>query len=162
MQRQFSAGGVVYKKEHGDTLFLIRKSTPSNSFYTKNPWSLPKGWLDDAGDSPGPLGSGRQRATQEQMQAAALREVAEETGIKAKIISRLGSDQFFFVNHTGERVLKTVSYYLMEYESELPEGFGYETSEISWQNADATCKLLALRKGECNQVRKAETILNES
>jgi predicted NUDIX family NTP pyrophosphohydrolase len=49
MIRQFSAGGVVYKKEAGNTLFLLKRNSLSPGYYASGEWSLPKGWLDDSG-----------------------------------------------------------------------------------------------------------------
>jgi len=160
MVRQFSAGGVVYRKQGQLTLFLVKKSSQTPGYYAPGQWCLPKGWLDDAGpDKPGPKTLGLKRATSQEVAATATREVAEETGVKAKIISRLGSNQFFFVDHNREKVLKTVIFFLMEHVSDLPTGFSAETSEIKWVTADEASRLLAKRKGEAELVKKAASLL---
>jgi 8-oxo-dGTP pyrophosphatase MutT (NUDIX family) len=160
MIRQFSAGGLVYKKNDGQVEFLLKKSAFSQHYPSSNEWSLPKGWLDDAGhDEPGPLALGQKRASPAQIEAAALREVREETGVEAKISQRLKNVQFFFVDHNHEKVLKTVIFFLMEYVKELPEGFSTETSEIKWVDFGEARKLLQKRKGECEIIKQAQSIL---
>ena len=132
MLREFSAGGVVYKKEKGEVLWFVTKSTPSEVI-PQSRWRLPKGRLDDNGDSKtaGPLGSGKKKATEEQIKDAALREVGEEGGIAAKIVEKIGTEKYFF-NLGEQKYLKFVTFYLMEWVADLPEGFDFETSEVAW------------------------------
>ena len=81
--REFSSGGVVFKKDRNKILWLIRKTTASE-LYPKQYWMLPKGRIDDTdGDEPGPMASGKIRASEELLQAAAIREVGEEGGVRA-------------------------------------------------------------------------------
>lgn len=106
LKREFSAGGTVFKKlpiinyqspiTKTKILWLVTRSTPSND-YPKAVWRLPKGWLDDInnGKNPGSLTSGEKRATEDDLQETALREVAEEGGIKAKIIKKVSTERFF-------------------------------------------------------------------
>lgn len=60
-------------------------------------WCLPKGHLE-----PG-----------ESAEQAAVREVAEETGIEARIVAPLGTIDYWFVV-SGRRVHKVVHHYLLE------------------------------------------------
>ncbi len=160
MIRQFSAGGVVFKKDQSRILFLLKKSSLTPGYYAAGEWSLPKGWLDDAGpDQPGPFTLGQKRATSDQVRAAALREVREETGVAAEILSRLGDVKFVFTDHHHEKVFKTVIYFLMEYVRDLPEGFDSETSEIRWVTQQEAPSLLKKRKGESDLIIKANDIL---
>jgi 8-oxo-dGTP pyrophosphatase MutT (NUDIX family) len=161
MIRQFSAGGVVYKQSDGQTLFLLCKSTPSPGYPGSNEWSLPKGWLDDAPDgvNPGPLTLGQKRATEDQIRETALKEVREEGGVEARIITRLGSIQFFFTDHNQQKVMKTVIFYLMEYQADLPQGPGWESSAVAWYTADAAREILKKRKGEAQLVSQAEKMI---
>lgn len=162
MIRQFSAGGVVYRKDNQESLFLLCLSSPSTIFSSS--WGLPKGWLDDLADGslPGPLTLGQKRATDDQIREAALREVREEAGVEAKIISRLGTEQFFFTDQTNQKVFKTVIYFLMEYMRDLPEGFGSETCEIRWTDLDEANLLLAKRRGQYSLLKKAAQIISEN
>jgi 8-oxo-dGTP pyrophosphatase MutT (NUDIX family) len=160
MTRQFSAGGVVYKKEAGKTLFLLKRNTLSPGYYASGDWSLPKGWIDDDGpDQPGPETLGRKRATSDEVQAAALREVREETGVEAKILSRLGIVRFFFVDHHHDKIMKTVIFFLMEYIGDLSQGFSSETSEVKWVGLDDAATMLVKRKGEYEIIKKAADML---
>ena len=160
MIRQFSAGGVVFKKENDRFLFLLKKGSLSPGYYASGEWSLPKGWLDDAGpDLPGPYTLGLKKATSGEVEQAALREVREETGVEAGIVRRLGNEQFFFVDHHHEKVFKTVIYFLMSFVSDLPQGFGSETSEIKWVELSEARVLLKKRKGEYELILKASGLL---
>ncbi|OGD10655.1 hypothetical protein A2397_00090 [Candidatus Amesbacteria bacterium RIFOXYB1_FULL_44_23] len=157
MVRHFSAGGIVYRKLNSQFQFLVCKS--SNQFM-KDPWCLPKGWLDDASDGiPGPKTLGTSRASTAEVEETALREVREEAGVEARIVQRLGSVQYVFSLADNQKVFKTIIFFLMEYLRDLPEGFGYETSEIVWVDASEACRLLKNRKGECDLIKKALSVI---
>lgn len=156
--REFSSGGVVYKKQNDEVLWLIGKSTPSEKFPGEY-WRLPKGWIDDAegGLHPGPISSGEVRATEDELQKGALREVREEVGVSAKIISKIPTSKYI-TNSSRGRVIKFVTYYLMEWVSDLPEGFGFETTEIKWLPFDEAYKMLN-SSNEKEILKKASNIL---
>jgi 8-oxo-dGTP pyrophosphatase MutT (NUDIX family) len=162
---EFSAGGVVYKNlklktKNSKVVWLVTKSTPSYE-YPKPVWRLPKGWLDDknGGVLPGTLASGEKKANQTQTCDAALREVKEEAGIKAKIVQKVGTERFFYFNKNKERVLKFVTFYLMEWVSDLKEGPSFETSEIAWLPFDKALGKLT-HSGEKKILKKAKAILD--
>jgi len=159
--REFSAGGVVFKKAKEEksrkkrVLWLVTKSSPSK-IYPKSYWRFPKGWLDDeyGGKKPGALARGERKATEKEIQDAALREVQEEAGVKAKIIKKIGSERYFY--KIKERLItKFVTFYLMEWQKDLPEGFGSETSKVEWLVYDEARKKL-LHSGERKVLDKAE------
>jgi ADP-ribose pyrophosphatase YjhB (NUDIX family) len=78
-------------------------------------WSLPKGHLE-AGE------------TAEQ---AAVREVAEETGITGRVVAELGTIDFWFVAE-GRRIHKTVHHFLLlAVAGELSDA-DVEVSEVAW------------------------------
>lgn len=144
MDREFSAGGVVFKKvTHNDrVLWLLTRSMPSKLF-PKASWRLPKGWLDDrrGGRKPGPMASGKVRAMEEDLMSASLREVKEEAGVDAKILKKLGTEAYFFTV-SRKKIIKFVTFYLMEWLKDLPQGPGPETSEVVWlEFEDARKKL---------------------
>jgi 8-oxo-dGTP pyrophosphatase MutT (NUDIX family) len=78
-------------------------------------WSLPKGHVE-AGESP---------------EEAAVREVQEETGIRGRVLSKLGVIDFWFVADS-HRVHKTVHHYLLEAESGELSDADIEVDEVAW------------------------------
>lgn len=122
---------------------MIAATSPSE-LYPKIYWRLPKGWIDnDSPDSPGPMASGKVKATEEMLQKTAIREVSEEGGVEAKIIKKIGTASFFYQNHSRGRVLKFVTFYLMEWVKDLPEGHDHETSEVEWLPFNEALKKLS-------------------
>jgi 8-oxo-dGTP pyrophosphatase MutT (NUDIX family) len=171
--REFSAGGVVYKrslplrgkkvksqKSNVKSYWLVTRSNPSKD-YPRAVWRLPKGRLDDSGggELPGPYASGLKKAPEELMQKAALREVAEEAGVEAAIIQRVITDRYFFTLKGGQKILKFVTFYLMEWKSDIPSGFGSETSKIGWYPYQEARKTLSY-SGERKILDKAKEILD--
>ena len=101
MKREFSAGGVLFK--NGEVLLI------------KNPsgvWSFPKGNIE-----PG-----------EKPEETAVREVYEETGVKGEIVDYIGETHYWYTLK-GEKIFKTVKYYLMKYKEGEPKP--------SWEVKDA-------------------------
>ncbi|MGC9046673.1 MAG: NUDIX domain-containing protein [Minisyncoccia bacterium] len=137
MDRHFSAGGVVFKKQDNQVLWLVTKASNHN----KDLWRLPKGWLDDKNGGPGELGRGIKKASETDLQQAALREVKEEGGVNAKIITKIKTIKYFS-KWQGKTILKFVTFYLMEYINDVPQGFGFETEEIRWLNLNQAKALL--------------------
>lgn len=138
MNREFSAGGVVFKKwkvESGKFKILWLVTKQANLPRSSHPpgiWRLPKGWLDDREDMvPGPLARGEKRASEKQLRKTALKEVREEGGVEAKIIDKIGTIKFFFTSTRG-RVLKFATFYLMEWQKDLAGGHDFETERVEW------------------------------
>jgi 8-oxo-dGTP pyrophosphatase MutT (NUDIX family) len=156
--RQFSSGGVVYKKDGNLVLWLVTKSTTSD-LYPDPVWRLPKGWIDnDAPDIPGPMASGRVKADEESLQKAALREVAEEGGVSARIVQKIETIKYVFNTPDVGKILKFVTFYLMEFITELPEGHDEETSEVDWLIFEDAKKRLSF-SGEKQMLVKAKELL---
>ena len=78
-------------------------------------WSMPKGHVEHG----------------ETMEETAIREVAEETGIRGQILGSLGSIDYWFVSE-GRRIHKTVHHYLLRYQSGELSDEDYEVSEVAW------------------------------
>lgn len=156
--REFSSGGIVFKKKSENVFWIIRK-TAASKIYPNQYWMLPKGRVDDTdGDLPGPMASGKTRASEESLKNAALREVAEETGVEAKIIEKIGTIKYVFTDPSRGRIMKFVTFYLMEHVRDLPEGFDDETSEIAWLPYDEALERLSFR-GEKQVLKKAKRLL---
>jgi 8-oxo-dGTP pyrophosphatase MutT (NUDIX family) len=113
--RDFSAGGVVYRREaEGIDVALVGQRSPRR-------WQLPKGTPH----------------RNEPREEAAVREAQEETGLVVRLICPLDEIQYWFALG-GQRHFKTVAFYLMEAiggdvslhdaEYELAEWFSLETA----------------------------------
>ena len=144
MRREFSAGGVVVKRE-GER-WLMAAIRPGGR--PEGLWALPKGQIDKG----------------ETGEATALREVAEETGVEARSLGKLGDVRYWF-NWQGERVFKVVSFFLLVYESgdlgAIPEAFRHEVEDARWLPLDEAPKLLAYR-GERDMAGKALQRLHQT
>ena len=96
----------------------------------------------------------------------AIREVYEETGVAADLITKLADIKYIYTRTWagGERVFKIVSFYLMRYRSgrinDITPEMRIEVARASWIKLDDAARLLAY-KGEKQMVRKAMEYLNE-
>jgi|GEM_PF-570197 8-oxo-dGTP pyrophosphatase MutT (NUDIX family) len=116
--RAFSAGGVVFRyaplqdaipiEQSSSSHQQERAETPGETAITIPQVVLVGRAADDFWVLP--KGTPEQGETNEQV---ALREVAEETGIKTRIVGKLGSIYYAF-SRQGTRYDKRVLYYLME------------------------------------------------
>jgi 8-oxo-dGTP pyrophosphatase MutT (NUDIX family) len=78
-------------------------------------WSLPKGHIEQ-GETP---------------EQTAIREVAEETGIRGHVLAALGSIDYWFVTE-GRRVHKTVHHYLLRFSDGTLCDEDLEVTEVAW------------------------------
>ena len=91
---------------------------------------------------------------------AALREVREETGTTASLVTKLADIKYVYVRSWGdqERVFKIVTFYLLKYESgrinDISGDMRIEVAEAKWMRLEDAPKLLAYR-GEKEMARKA-------
>ncbi len=112
--------------------------------------ALPKG-LVDAGEKP---------------EQTAVREVAEETGLKAAVVVKLGDIKYVYVRSwgDGQRVFKIVSFYLLRYESgvidEIAGEMRIEVMRALWIPLTDADRKLAY-KGEKDMVRRAQEYLKD-
>ena len=146
MIRQFSAGGAVYKREKTETFWLLIQPARDDKFHQEIRWQLPKGWLNEGEKSPD----------------AAIREVREEGGVDAGLIGKIDAIQIFFRNtfegKPDEKVLKTITFYLMHYLADAKEGHDQEVAEVIWLPfAEAEERLTF--KNEKEILEKAQKIL---
>ena len=109
---QFSAGGLVFD-EQGRVL-LIR----ARDLRDRPVWTLPKGAL----------------VSGESSEAAALREVCEETGYRCEVVRELEAVTYWF-QRDGQRIRKTVRWFLMRPLEKVGE-HDHEVDEVMWAAPD--------------------------
>jgi 8-oxo-dGTP pyrophosphatase MutT (NUDIX family) len=107
-----SAGGVVVRHESGRAWLVVGSRRRERDGWT---WTLPKGT-----PKPG-----------ETREETALREVAEETGLDVRITGPLDSIEYWFVQ-SGQRIHKTVHYFLMEPTGGDLANHDHEFEQVRW------------------------------
>ncbi len=128
MKLEFSAGGVVFKKEANNVYILVAQHSQHHG------WVFPKGLIDDHSPS----------GTKETQEEAALREVEEETGVVGKILKPLSPISFWYV-WNKEKIKKTVYYFIMEYVSGDINKHDQEMENVEWLNSDEIEKRLTFK-----------------
>jgi 8-oxo-dGTP pyrophosphatase MutT (NUDIX family) len=136
VRREFSAGGVVVRRLRGEwRLAAIRPAGKDNV------WALPKGLI----------GPGESAAD------TAVREVAEETGVEARLVEKLGDVRYVYT-WRGERVFKVVSFFLLRYArgrlNDLPAAHRHEVAEARWLPLEGAPRLLTYQ-GEREMAERA-------
>lgn len=116
---QTSAGGIVRK----GSLWLICQHSEHKG------WVFPKGFVGDVNKG-------------ESNETAALREVQEEGGIKARIINYQPIKTQYSYSWKNNLIKKTVYYFLMEYVSGDPKDHDREMSEAKFVSQDEVKKIL--------------------
>ena|SRR5438270_5264610 len=130
--REFSAGGIVVRQRSGKYWMAAiepagrrgrkRKSSAERDGAGRAVWALPKGNIDP-GETP---------------EQTAVREVREETGLHAEVLSKLGDSKYVYVRAWGDgaRIFKVVSFYLLRYRSgrlgNLPAETRHEIARTHW------------------------------
>ena len=138
---EVSAGGLVIDAT-GTMGLLIGRYDHKDASGKRVLWSLPKGHIEE-GETP---------------EQAAIREVAEETGIISSITKSLGVIDFWFMAG-GKRIHKTVHHFmftevsgtLLAQESEVDEVSWFPLSEIVERLAYPDEKKLIARSAELTQ-----------
>jgi len=144
MRRELSAGLVLVRRMRG--AYWLAAVHPQGK--PAGTWVLPKGLIDPA----------------ETPVETALREGFEETGVRARLSSKLGDVRYVYT-WQGERVFKIVSFYLAHATrgriGELPAGMDVEVAEARWVLLAEAPRLLAY-KGEREMAERALEALSGS
>jgi 8-oxo-dGTP pyrophosphatase MutT (NUDIX family) len=143
MRREFSAGGVLVRRLKGR--WFVAAIRPGGK--PEGTWALPKGLIHRG----------------ESADTTALREVAEETGVEASLVRKLGDIRYVYT-WAGERVFKVVSFYLLRYRGgrlgEITPAHQHEVADVRWLPLEDAPALLAYR-GEREMVEQALGVLTD-
>jgi 8-oxo-dGTP pyrophosphatase MutT (NUDIX family) len=112
MKFQFSAGGIVFKKNGDKAEILVSQHSQHHG------WVFPKGLIGD-------------HVEEEGKEETALREVKEETGAEGKILRALNPVTYWFVLE-GEKIRKTVYYFIMEFVGGDIAKHDHEMEAVEW------------------------------
>ena len=132
MVKEFSAGGIVYKKlrypktKNQKLMWLVAQHSQHKG------WVFPKGLIGDHKQG-------------ENSEETAVREVQEETGIRGKIIARLPSPVSYFYTWQGEKRFKTVTYFLMEFVKGDIADHDWEMAQVEWLEKEEVEKRLTFK-----------------
>ncbi|HET8994069.1 MAG TPA: NUDIX hydrolase [Rhodococcus sp. (in: high G+C Gram-positive bacteria)] len=113
--RETSAGGLVVDGLGGPPDKLCAALIGRTDRRGRLLWSLPKGHIEKG----------------ETAEQTAMREVHEETGVRSKVLTELGSIDYWFVTE-GRRVHKTVHHYLLRYLGGELSDADIEVTEVAW------------------------------
>jgi 8-oxo-dGTP pyrophosphatase MutT (NUDIX family) len=113
VSRYSHAGGVVARTVDGEREYLLVEASRSPGV-----WVLPKGHIE----------------AKETAEAAAVREVEEEAGVRAAVVARAGESEYA-VDGKPVRVV----YFLMRYKGETKR---QEDRALAWRRYDEALRLL--------------------
>lgn len=134
---ELSAGGAVVRDT--EVIVVVPVKRDANR---RRVLALPKGHLDKG----------------ETDEAAAIREVGEETGVQAELIDKLGDVEYTY-ERRGRRREKRVAFYLFEYRSGSLEDHDHEIEVARWMPLERAAEELTYA-GEREIVRRAMSRLS--
>lgn len=91
----------------------------------------------------------------ESAEAAATREVAEETGVTAELVEPLGEVEYAY-ERRGRRIAKRVAFFLFEYRGGSLEDHDHEIEQARWMPIEEALEALTY-EGEREMVRRASS-----
>ena len=134
-----SAGGVIYRLSEGSVMVCLIKTLPGNH------WQLPKGMVEN----------------KESLEATALREVKEETGLEGVSEGLIDSIEYWFWLQEGDekqRHHKVVYFYLIKCTGGDTDRHDDEVVEACWLDAQEAVQRLSFA-GEKKIVEKTLAVL---
>lgn len=149
MKFEFSAGGIVYKRTKNKNHKILKQVQDDIEVLVAqhsqhHGWVFPKGLIGD-------------HVKGEIKEETAVREVEEETGIKAKIVKSLEPVTYWY-QFQDEKVKKTVYYFLMEYVSGDIKNHDHEMENVEWLPIEEVEKRLTY-KSDKEAWRQAKRLL---
>src|SRR5438046_461303 len=143
-----SCGGAVYRREGNHVLYAVLSRRPGRRGVEHETWHLPKGTL----------------RSDETLEACALREVREESGLEAAVEAYLGSLHGRWMDtRRGRLIDKTTHYFLCRCDGAEPTPMDDEHDRLDWLPAEEAIRKLDLEpKQEAEIIRRAEAWLARS
>jgi bis(5'-nucleosidyl)-tetraphosphatase len=135
-----SAGGVLYRQgPQGPQVALILVQSKSGPV-----WTLPKGLVDEG----------------ESLPETALREAQEETGLKARLVEKIGEISYwYYMKEDNAKCKKTVHYYLMQHVGGSTREHDQEVQEARWFPLEEAIQVVGY-KGDREILRKVQGMLH--
>jgi len=147
LEREFSAGGLVYRRRGSDCQVVLAARRHASS--GKLVWTIPKGHVE-----PG-----------ESSEAAAVREVREETGLEAEVEAKLGDVTYWYARRDEEgrtvRIFKRVRFFLMRACGGRFADRDDEMDAVRWFSLDEAERTAAF-ENERALVRRAREMLTNA
>lgn len=140
MKQDISSGGIVIKNVSQSIQVLVvqnHRKSRSDEYW----WGFPKGHLE----------------ADETSEQAAVREVEEETGIKAGILDKIGESKYI-ITMGGEKINKTVIIYLMNYISGEPVPQESEVAAVRWMDSSMALQTLTFKNDQILLKKALETV----
>ncbi|MCE5194103.1 MAG: NUDIX hydrolase [Nitrospiraceae bacterium] len=139
LQAQVSSGGVISRNTSGISEIALIAVKGGNI------WCLPKGIIEK----------------NESQEKAAVREVQEETGLKGKVIEKIGEISYwYFIKDKNIRTRKTVHFFLMSYVDGKTEDHNWEVDSAEWFAIDQALEKVSY-KGDKEIIEKAKKMLED-
>jgi 8-oxo-dGTP diphosphatase len=140
IKTQVSSGGVIFRASGNDSIEIALVAVKNGSI-----WCLPKG-IVEKGEIP---------------EETSVREVREETGLRGRVIGKIGSISYwYFIKEENAKCRKTVHFYLLEYVGGTTSDHNWEVDDAVWFSLDDAVKKVSY-KGDRDIVRKAKEMLLE-
>ena len=140
-EEQISSGGVAFRWQDSNPEIAIVSVKPSSR------WQLPKG-IVDPGESP---------------ELTAVREVREEAGIEAGLLSLIETIEYWYRSTKYGKPIrfhKFVHFYLLHYRSGDAANHDHEVAEARWVRVEEAMEMLAFQS-ERQVVEKAKAMIEE-
>ena len=134
-----SAGGVVFRIDGGRPLYLLIRDSYQN-------WGFPKGHLEEG----------------EVAEAAAVREVSEETGLADLSVQGAIETIDWFFRFRGQLIHKVCHFYLMQtHESSTSPQRAEGITACRWTHFEDACGLVSYANAR-NVLRRAQEMVQRS
>ncbi|OGH23592.1 MAG: hypothetical protein A2698_00345 [Candidatus Levybacteria bacterium RIFCSPHIGHO2_01_FULL_42_15] len=146
MKFEFSAGGIVIKRSPSVNSGLAQIAILLCQHSQHHGWVFPKGLIGDTHKG-------------ESEEETAVREVKEETGIEARITKPLTPVTYWY-QFEGEKIKKTVHYFLMEYAGGDIANHDNEMEQVEWLPMEEILNRLTYRSDKEAWLKAKKLIAN--